>query len=453
MLDEEVLQYRRRGRNGRSCELVIGFDFGTSATKVIVQAPDLPGSPAYAVDFGALGHAAMPMLLPTQLWTNPQGSCSLKRIPGGREFRDIKVALFANEARPKREGPSAEAVATAYLAHVLRRAREWFLTNRADLLRDFRELVWSLNLGVPSPCAEDNEQNRRFRRVGQAGWKLSQTRKPTVDAAQAEVKRLMDLSFESWESEDGACDFEIIPEIAAGAVGYALSAHRREGVHVMVDVGASTLDVCIFLLHNRGGDRYSLLSADVQQLGTVSLHLERIKAIQRVDKTLADELLIKHDPLTAIADTIEPYLRLRNGVSESVAAAEKRQKVLCCRMIQRVVWHVKLDRAPMEQVWKKQLPMILIGGGSHLSFFSKLTNEISAWLTKQVGNEGVTRTNVPVPRALKTKAKDYRRLAVAWGLSHRKFDIGEIIPADRIADIPRAQQRDWTRSYVSKDDV
>ena len=37
------------------CEVVVGLDFGTSATKVVVRTPDLPGERAVPVDFDDLG--------------------------------------------------------------------------------------------------------------------------------------------------------------------------------------------------------------------------------------------------------------------------------------------------------------------------------------------------------------------------------------------------------------
>ena len=39
---------------------------------------------------------------------------------------------------------------------------------------------------------------------------------------------------------------EVFPEIAAPVVGYARLRRRREGLHVMVNVGPSTIDVCGF---------------------------------------------------------------------------------------------------------------------------------------------------------------------------------------------------------------
>src|SRR5688500_16454108 len=51
-------------------DLVIGFDFGTSTSKVVIQAPDLQGSPARAVNFGNLSLQEFPYLIPTSIWIN-----------------------------------------------------------------------------------------------------------------------------------------------------------------------------------------------------------------------------------------------------------------------------------------------------------------------------------------------------------------------------------------------
>jgi len=48
---------------------------------------------------------------------------------------------------------------------------------------------------------------------------------------------------------------------------------------------------------------------------------------------------------------------------------------------------------------------------------------------------------------------EQRRLAVAWGLSHRALDVGEIIPADRIPDVPPPRIREWRDRFVGKEVV
>lgn len=460
MFDEHVLQYKRPGVSGE-CDLVVGLDFGTSASKVVVQAPELPGGQAYAVDFGDIAHSSMAYLLPTRLWVTPNGTCTLAPRKDARLVNDIKLELFAHDEHlnsnrgPTRQDLQPEAAAVAYLALLLRYARKWFLETKRDVIGHFQTLKWSVNLGVPSPCVEDNEENRRFRLVGRAAWMLSVLEENiTIGKAQDELRHLIEAP-EYWDRDDDglACDFDIIPEIAAGAVGYALSALRREGVHLMIDVGASTVDVCSFLLHQREGDRYSLLTADVQQLGTIRLHHERILAIQRVHERQAQDLRDKHDPLAPITEDIEPYLVTRERIVSGVQSAEAELRKRCQLMFRRVVTDLKLRRAPNEAVWKARLPILVIGGGSKLPFFASLAEELGDWVKSYAGNEGALPMPVPVPESLKSKTAEYHRLAVAWGLSHRALDVGDIIPADRIADIEPPRKRTWEDAFVDKDQV
>lgn len=130
--DKHFLQYSRRGEGGE-CELVIGLDFGTSASKVVIQGPELPGSQAYAVEFGEFSHPSFPYLLPTRLWLHSNGLCSLKAQDKATFINDIKLELFSENGSfnsnngPQKQGLSAEVTAVAYLALLLRYVRKWFL--------------------------------------------------------------------------------------------------------------------------------------------------------------------------------------------------------------------------------------------------------------------------------------------------------------------------------------
>ncbi len=457
MFDEHLLQYRE-------CELIVGLDFGTSASKVVVQAPELAGGQAYAVEFGEVAHSSMAYLLPTRLWVTSNGTCSLARGSDARLVNDIKLELLAHDEHlnssrgPTRQRLHPNAAAVAYLALLLRHTRKWFLETKRDVIGHFRSLNWSVNLGVPSPCIEDNEENRRFRLVGKAAWMLSVLEDHiTVEKAEHELRYLVEAP-EYWERDDDglACDFDIIPEIAAGAVGYALSDLRREGVHLMVDVGASTIDVCSFLLHQAhecGGDRYSLLTADVQQLGTIRLHHERIRAIQRSHEKQAQDLRDKHDPLVPISEDIEPYLLSHDQIVSEVQVAEEELRKRCRSMLRRVVTDLKTRRAPNEKIWRGRLPILLIGGGSKLPFFASLVEELGEWVKSYGGNEGAVVVSVPMPDTLKSKTAEHHRLAVAWGLSHRAPDVGDIIPADCVEDIEPPRKRTWKDDYIDKDQV
>ena len=49
--------------------------------------------------------------------------------------------------------------------------------------------------------------------------------------------------------------------------------------------------------------------------------------------------------------------------------------------------------------------------------------------------------------------EDYHRLAVAWGLSHESFDIGDYGRPSEIDDVPSPPIRDIEADYISKDMV
>ena len=94
--DDYYLQYDKTGDSGE-CDLVIGLDFGTSASKVVIQAPDLQGSPSYAINFGKYSHTSMPYLLPTELWINKKDyTCTLRNCDDSTQVKDIKLDLLTS---------------------------------------------------------------------------------------------------------------------------------------------------------------------------------------------------------------------------------------------------------------------------------------------------------------------------------------------------------------------
>lgn len=464
VLDSQVLQYVQPGENGE-CELVIGLDFGTSSSKVVIQAPDLPGCPGYAVDFGRLSGNSIPNLLPTKLWVSlSDGQCMLEPCEDYVMVNNIKLELFSKNMNSN-FGPTVqqlppEEIAVCYLGLLLRFSRQWFLKNKLELIRHFSVLRWSVNMGVPSPCIQDNNENKTFRRVGQAAWRLSliAENQITLDEASGVLNYVDQIN--CWETdEEFTCDFEIIPEIAAGAVGYALSDLRREGLHVMVDIGASTVDVCSFLLHEQGGnDHYSLLISDVQQLGSIRLFSDRILTMKNVYEKQIKKLLDKHDPILPIDEDIKTYLVSHDRFITAFESAIRELKGQFLHMVRRVIWQTKLRRAPNIPLWREgRLPILLIGGGSKLEFFRSAVEELHDWLKYHTRNDGIIVLSVPIPDSLTEsikKVEDYQLFAVTWGLSHRSMDIGEIVPADEIPDVkPPPPPENWRKRYVSKEMV
>ena len=90
--------------------------------------------------------------------------------------------------------------------------------------------------------------------------------------------------------------------------------------------------------------------------------------------------------------------------------------------------------------------------------FRSVVDELDDWLRKYADNDGVVVRDVPVPDSFRkynssVSPVEQRRLAVAWGLSHRALDVGEIIAADQIPDEPPPRVRVWRDGYVGKEVV
>ena len=135
------------------------------------------------------------------------------------------------------------------------------------------ELTW-----LPSSTISDSNQIETFTQVARAAWALSLRSGPlnpsdvvTADEASSGAAFAFGLHLDH---------LNVYPEIAAEVSGYARSDVRQRGLHLMIDIGASTLDVTTFILFNRdGSDNFSFLVADVQKRGSFYLHRWRTRSL------------------------------------------------------------------------------------------------------------------------------------------------------------------------------
>ena len=363
-------------------------------------------------------------LIPSRLWVEEGAICSLRSKDSATLMDKLKVRLFddltpwtPNDGQPGEVG-DAEAAAAAYLALVLVRVREWFMNSQVDVIGHFTSFNWSVNLGVPSPHVGDNSQSRRFLRVGAAAWELSERivdRGGDTIALQEATDCLERRTIRSQNGSESrlTCDLEIVPEIVAAAVGYARSNQRNDGLHMMIDVGASTMDVCSFLLGTHDGDdQYALCTADVELLGTLAYEGRPRAEVQNL-------------------------------------------KARCRQLLRRVIRVLLTRKAPNEPVWTRgqRLPVLLIGGGSRLEFFQDQVVSLGSAIrySFKVPSDGVARPQLPVPETITHNKAEFYRLAVAWGLSYRADDIGIVIPPEQVGTVEPIRRS--FRSMLTKDEM
>ncbi len=431
----------------KNAYLVIGLDFGTSCSKVVIRSPFMFEARALAVPFGPLGHASSQYLLPTRLCHD------LRNDRLSLSGNDESECLIEMKMRMMKHPENVQLVAfgAAYLAHVIRLSREWFLKTQRDGYGRFG-LRWALNVGVPSAGYDDEVIRQAFTLAASAAWVLSIEEGDICfgrAAAVTEAVKAGDLE------PDIAID--VIPEVAAEVVGYARSPLRTPGLHVMVDVGASTLDICSFILHDREGmDQYALPTALVEHLGVINLHRRRLAAINGHPLSSTVQSIDSADPLAMIPETAAEYVDPASNIGKHLAAVDQEHSNECRYALMRTIVDLKTCREPRSPRWSDGLPVFLCGGGSLMSCFRRVIKDANFGMVKLNIGAGIRCQALPRPEALKNKdlkEEIFGRLAVAYGLSFDSLDIGTIVSPSDIEDASRRSSTDWRDGFISKDQV
>ncbi len=409
---------------------VIGFDLGSSSTKIVVQLPNVRSGLAEAMPVPGYFRADKhPHLWITAIWLCPTtGEFSIHPQKGFLEISDIKTTLIGKRSKGSVatlvKGCDPDIVATAYIAFLLRLAVAWarfeaFDKRYADL--GFR---WSVNLGVPAATLSEEKLRKRFASILAAAWTLAESGVPiTIKSIRTIQKTEPVISAKENLPGFPNAALSLIPEIVAEAMGMIKSRMAQRGLYFMVDIGASTLDACTFRISNsgsRGG--FHLFTGGVRLFGTYAQ-----KWISEIDIT-----------------------------SEQLKHA-------CETLLRRIVWRTKIRCDKNAKEWETELPVLVCGGGSKDNFYEQSIKGIDEMLKQHTNASGARIRPVPLPKNLATKCtpENYHRLAVAWGLSFQEFDVPEIdIPdhMDAILEPPEPKNSvrrrpKYEENFVSKDQV
>ncbi len=467
------------GHSRETTDLVIGLDFGTLSTRVIIRSPYVGDGRAVPVVWQVRAEMP-PHFLPVALLEGPNGTLTLTSDWTDREAGNLKTDLMD---RP--DDATVRARAAAYLSLVLREARCYVLDTQAEAYGSYR-IRWAVHLGIPSAGYDDDEIKRAFLSVARTAWMLSRRSEPmTLDAAMMELEA--EGHAKAIEADPDVTGIEVVPEIAALVVGYARSRRRKEGLHMIMDIGASTIDICGFGLEGRDGDdQYFLYTALVRRFGIRELHHRRMDAIRNANLEDSVRVPASLDPFSEVpavgSDYVEaPADRLRTELDSldcSYSAA-------CTQALMIVLKDLKTCRDPRSLAWKTGLPLFKTGGGSRHRLITRAVQEANFRLTTLSGAARIDVQTLPTletlalarnrsrdlsaenggedgsgqPRAESSTDADWEdwdalaeRLGVAYGLSFDRFEIGDITPPREIDNVPPMPLGKPTE-YISKDHV
>ena len=468
------LSWQMHGNNPtRETTIVIGFDLGTSCTKIVVQ--DTVLKKASAVSFDELGGVKNPYLLSTKISIDDDGNFSLDREGASIDALKIKFLKGPDELIGPFNGLSLTAVeaVSAYIGLSLQEVKAWFWKEK---LSDYKEvnIDWQLNIGMSSRSYDDHTLRYQMQRVALAGWNLSLTKSDQINIS--DVKRAVDTA--SYQLSENSFDEQVhqlhpdnvcpIPEIIAQVIGFARSPMRQDGMYLMVDVGASTMDVSNFIIHKHDDeDSYTILVSEVEKLGVSILHNFRIiNAEETIEEYCGPDKASKfrREALSTIhlaCDGIEPppkieayFPALPKAALKKISEFDDEFTMVCSRIVRKVIKESMFTKNPYSTAWQNGLPVFLCGGGSKLSTYKKIIR-IAQERMASTDFVGFDLKQLPKPANLETMdipARDFHRMSVAYGLSFPWIDIGEIIPPRSIEDLVLNKQiRNIGEYFIDKD--
>lgn len=414
---------RGSGTTNRRVDIYLGVDMGTSSTKVVARLPYVADSPCIPIPAPrhcrSGGH---PALWQTVLWRRDKTYTALPESDA-RPIRNLKQAAVRAAADGLRPGGQTASAAAAYLGYVIRHAKGWLLANRASLFTNL-DPRWIVQVGLPAKSCDDLRLAKAYRQIALGAVEVSS--EPGDITTDVISKHLGDgdiaLAADSNEMslERGVAVF---PEIAAATTSFSKSNERANGLYLIVDVGAMTLDVCTFQLGQEGGkDTYSVFEADVRPLGVDALRWFR--GMEKSDQELAEQIC------WCLLDVVRVTKLAVKGAPEFEDGSD--------------------------------LPVFVVGGGSRSRFHQEQIKNVSQWMQKHYAHEGLRLIDMGFTTALdmagilegqRRGAPDLSRLVVALGLSYPDDEIGELTLPSRIPSIQPDQPLDHRRNFVSKDYV
>lgn len=396
-------------QNRSHFDLVIGLDFGTAYTKVVIGETRA----RYAVPFHTLLSLRNRYLLPSLLAMDTDGSFHLGQSDQMRYCtNNIKMKLLMEQY-----DESTHIEATAFLAQVLRYARYWFFQTHSNTYAR-HTIRWWLNVGLPSDSWEKSSLKKTYQKIAMAAWDLSVANAPiNPQTTQNALHTPEALQFigERLGHQDR---ISIIPEFAAQITSYIKSTRRQSDLHFLVDVGAGTLDVTTFNAHkDQFEDIFPIFEAKVAPLGSRYYVAQLLSGIQCQVAWDEEDSSGNMDYFAKSAGLCNKELELK-----TMQFGKKVEDII--RNVLRTTKEKRYIKSPHYQIG---IPTFLCGGGSSIPLYQTVLQQ----------NRLLRLTSLEKPDTLAAEslgATDFHRLSVACGLSFNALDIGEVRPSSIVPD-------------------
>lgn len=426
------------GRARATVDLVIGFDLGTSCSKVVIGDNGLRGK-SYAVVFDQGANGIDRYLLPTR-YRPSGGSFVIGGKPHPSSIGNLKLQVM-DAIRSGSDAEVAVSQLAIYVALVLRQVLAWF---QGGYGRDYLEynVCWHLNVGFPGKHVSGALLNAYRAAFLGANVLAAGDAQITEESALALLNNPPNPVPTGGLASQEHINF--YPEIAAQLAGYVKSPYRRLGNLLLVDIGAGTLDISTLIIHSQQQEEVcSFHFCDVQPLGAFHLMDRRLEALRsRWELLLRDDIKRFYDGTQHVPGHLRAFLKTDGpapaGMQKSFVEASETFGADCRRacmaQLTRFKDSQKRIHATHRHPWRETLPFLLSGGGSRLVFYSDVLGEpleqelsfFTPWsreaTQRKRAGHGFEAVHFPMPEDLDDEAQliraDFDRISVAHGLAY-----------------------------------
>lgn len=424
-------------------DLVIGFDLGSSSTKVIIHDPSF--DKAYAIPFFNYASNYNPYILPTGLTKNENNKISLLSTNDYDYVKHLKLNLLNKNFKYRLP-------ASIYIGLVLRQVKSYFIKTYHDIYKDL-SIRWHLNLGIPAENYDDEDLVNIYYNIAIVAWYIS-NHNIHFNTFDKFLDYITNKSFDLGINKEL---INVVPEVIAEVASFEKSSMRQDGLHLLIDVGATTLDITSFIIYRPSSTtRFTLPCANIRQLGANILHDERLNSLSDIINYDFNDYINTNDPCSIIPDNLDEYINLIQNKFHNSNRLHKFLKSTTDSICS--VLNQSKQKFPYFSSWSSDFNFFLSGGGCKIFTFKDYAINDSISRLQHAGIiNSVKILFLPIPQNLQAEFLpdyEYHRLAVAYGLSFPIYEIGDIYPSTPVVnDKPKPQSNYYTNKYISKDMV
>ena len=272
VIDNEILKINKKIDPKKRIDINIGFDLGTSNSKVVWRY----NNKSYPLCFGKDPYSLSSYLYPSTVYfdgVSLQTSYDVSFDSASKieyTVTNFKVCMACvhntdSNCKPDRcsltvwnlnlfdselKGHEVSFIMTYFIASVLSKARNLILIafeNKYGKVNP-ENVRWSINLAVPNRYLMYSNVKEEYSKALKAGWLMSSLLDQQLNQSSAILMNAYYLHAMKC-AKNKEMDCFVIPETVAEVTSFIRSKRTSDGLYVLIDIGAGTVDATVFRLY------------------------------------------------------------------------------------------------------------------------------------------------------------------------------------------------------------